>query len=408
MSKQRILAIGYAREGFGFGRVLQSLLQRLRDSYDVHQFEMTCTGNTQWPWQVYSNQMPEDRFGERQLPQLVEAIQPDFILLLAELWDVPRYIRLFRQFASHIPLVAYCPLDGELKLYPYLETLAELSLLVVYTEFARQQVLQAFARLKQNGRNLTPPNLAVIPHGIDTERFYPYHADFKVARQMARAELFPTQPELHNAFIVFNGNRNQSRKRIDLTLKGFSLFAADKPDNVQLYLHMGMMDQGVNVIGLAKQYGIQSRLICTTQGRPHPVVSDAELNLIYNACDVGLNSSAGEGWGLVSFEHAATGAAQVVPNHSACRTLWPDAALMLNAQVSPLHNLPLILREVSPEEIAQALQRLYSDPTLRELLASAAYRNATQPKLRWQEVVKQFERVFQTLTMSRSDISAAA
>ncbi|NCJ07773.1 glycosyltransferase family 1 protein [Synechococcales cyanobacterium C] len=402
MENQRILAIGYAREGFGFGRVLQSLLQRLCHIYDVHQFEMTCTGNTQWPWHVYANQIPTDRFGEQQLPQLVEAVQPDFILLVAELWDVPRYVRLFRQSASHIPLVAYCPLDGELKPYPYLETLAELSLLVVYTEFARQEVSQAFAQLSQNGRNLTPPALAVIPHGVDTERFYPYHADFKTARQIARTRLFPTQPELDNAFIVFNGNRNQSRKRIDLTLKGFSLFAVDKPDTVKLYLHMGLMDQGVNVMGLAKQYGIQSRLICTTQGRSHPVVSDAELNLIYNACDVGLNSSMGEGWGLVSFEHGATGAAQVVPYHSACQELWPGAALMLETKLAPSRTLPLTLREVSPEDIAQALQRLYSAPPLWDLLARGAYRNATQPNLQWQAVAEQFDRMFQTLMVDRS------
>ena len=47
------------------------------------------------------------------------------------------------------------------------------------------------------------------------------------------------------------------------------------------------------------------------------IVDDRELNLLYNACDVGITTSMGEGWGLVSFEHGAAGAAQIVPDHSA-------------------------------------------------------------------------------------------
>ena len=31
---------------------------------------------------------------------------------------------------------------------------------------------------------------------------------------------------------------------------------------------------------------------------------DEQLNLIYNAVDVGINTANGEGWGLVPFEHA--------------------------------------------------------------------------------------------------------
>ena len=50
--------------------------------------------------------------------------------------------------------------------------------------------------------------------------------------------------------------------------------------------------------------------------------SNDDLNRLYGACDVGVNTSCGEGWGLVSFEHALTGAAQVVPRNSVCEELW--------------------------------------------------------------------------------------
>ncbi len=92
-------------------------------------------------------------------------------------------------------------------------------------------------------------------------------------------------------------------------MKGFAIFAADKPKNVRLYLHMGIQDTGWNVLTLAERYSITDRLILTSRSMGIPAVSDEELNGIYNACEVGLNASSSEGWGLVSFKHGATRAA---------------------------------------------------------------------------------------------------
>jgi hypothetical protein len=50
----------------------------------------------------------------------------------------------------------------------------------------------------------------------------------------------------------FNGNRNQPRKRIDLTVKGFIEFAKDKPD-ARLWLNMGAKDMGWEIIPLFKR-----------------------------------------------------------------------------------------------------------------------------------------------------------
>ena len=50
-------------------------------------------------------------------------------------------------------------------------------------------------------------------------------------------------------FIVFNGNRNQFRKRIDITCEAFAKFAVGKPE-ARMYLHMGMKDQGWDIMPL--------------------------------------------------------------------------------------------------------------------------------------------------------------
>ena len=81
---------------------------------------------------------------------------------------------------------------------------------------------------------------------------------------------------------------------------------------------------------------------------------------------------------LVSFEHAATGAAQIVPRHSACAELWADAAEI----VEPVDTYvpafsPLEMQAVAPEGVAAALERLYADRAYRTAMSLAAYRNGT-------------------------------
>ena len=85
---------------------------------------------------------------------------------------------------------------------------------------------------------------------------------------------------------------------------------------------MGMLDVGLDVLDGARQLGIADRLLVSTTAADHPTLDDEHLNLVYNACDVGLNTSTGEGFGLVALEHGATGAAQVLPDHSACAELY--------------------------------------------------------------------------------------
>ena len=49
---------------------------------------------------------------------------------------------------------------------------------------------------------------------------------------------------------------------------------------------------------------------------------------------------------------------------------------------------------VSPESIAEALERLYADRELLEELSEAAYRNATRPEYRWASISERWDAVF--------------
>jgi glycosyltransferase involved in cell wall biosynthesis len=123
------------------------------------------------------------------------------------------------------------------------------------------------------------------------------------------------------------------------------------------------------------------------------------MNFLYNACDVGITTTTGEGWGMVSFEHAATRAAQIVPRHTSLAELWHDAAEF----VEPVMKLtyPGNLTDghiVSPVDVAAALQRLYENDDRREALADAAYRNATRHDLNWSSIAARWKDLFTELS----------
>ncbi|MBV8072755.1 MAG: hypothetical protein JO270_22820 [Acidobacteriaceae bacterium] len=313
------------------------------------------------------------------------------VFFSVDLWQLPPYLRALASAVPAPRVIAYCPVDGPLTNCPGVDDLRALDCLVVPTRFGQAQVGGALARQSRQFSTA----VEVIPHGVDSDRFYPHEDTVEqTRRQRARAELFPHQPELADGFIVLNANRNQPRKRLDLTLQGFAQFAAGKPPGVKLLLHSGTIDLGSNTVALANELGVLDRVLRVQATRTHPVVSDARLNLIYNACEVGVNTSVSEGWGLVAFEHAATGAAQIVPRHSACGELWHGAATLLPATPKDRSSGGAEGGVVSAGALAEALERLYTDRDYLAQQSRAALDRTRRGDLQWDAVACRFESLF--------------
>ncbi len=292
-------------------------------------------------------------------------------------------------------VVMYSPVESGPIAPEMTRELGGVSRYVLYTDYGRREIAASVDRVESTKLISSFQELEVNPHGVETQHFYPFSDDDAERRIEARRAMKLDDPEHHDAFIVLNANRNMPRKRIDLTIQGFAEFARDKPANVKLYLHMATQDTGWNVMALARRHGIYDRLIMTRADNVAPDFSDEQLNLLYNACDVGITTTTGEGWGMVTFEHAATRAAQIVPRHTSLADLWDGAAEF----VEPVMKLtwPGNLTDghiVSPQGVAAALQRLYEDRDYRDALAQAAYRNAIRPEFKWSAAVAQWKKLF--------------
>ncbi len=386
--KPQLLLFGWYQPGTGFTRVLEALLPAL-----TRHFAITWMGvGYRGPVFAHSpdvrvlptNLHGGDLVGAYEARERWNELQPDAIFALNDIWYLQHYSRALAEQLENVPMVGYLPLDGQIPDHALVAELTGFSRLITYTESARADLRRALNRAEI----ATPVDC--IGHGVDLRSFRPAldEDDFgSAAPRMHLAQDYFRLPE--PSFVILNASRPDPRKRIDLTLEGFARFAAGRPDAVHLCLHQAHAHpQFVEPLRVqAARLGIEDRLLWYPES-PGPL-DDAQLNALYNACAVGINTAAGEGFGLVSFEHAATGAAQILPAQDALTELWGDNAWRLPINPVMTAHSPLRMCEVDADDVALALTDLYEDPDCYRRMAYAALARSRRPDLRWDLVADQ-------------------
>ncbi len=402
----KLIAIGFNTHGTGLTRVMHSIMPRLADRHEIHYLGIGYSGErirdrglTIYP----TNPKGGDIFAAFQAKKLIEEIDPALVFILQDIWCFGHYLRILGPYRDRLKIVCYIPLDGKITNEEDAASLERGDRVVVYTQFARKEFEGAFDRLREKRGEGEFPAVDVIAHGVDRNRFHPFPQLLQTsfaspARAGAKRKVFADLQDPENSFIVLNASRTDKRKRIDLTIAGFARFAAGKPANVRLCLHHAVRGEPETdqIRSLVERFGLEERVYLNPLAGG--VVDDRELNLLYNACDVGINTSMGEGWGLVSFEHGAAGAAQIVPAHSACAEIWSGRAEMIPPVRSYIPEFSALeLAEVSAEGVAQALGNLYDNPQRRQQLAQAGFEAALNPAYSWDTIAGRFDDLFAEL-----------
>lgn len=403
----KIITIGFNMSGTGLTRVMHDIMRRLADRHEIHYLGIGYSGQTihDRGLTIYpTNPKGGDVFAAFQAERMIREIDPALVFILHDIWCFPHYLKILGPYRDRLKIVGYIPLDGKIVNQEDAASLEGADRVVVYTEFARNEFEGAFDRLRKQRDGGEFPSVDVIPHGVDLNRFHPFpellQASFaSPARAGAKRKVFGELQDPENSFIVLNASRPAGRKRVDLTVAGFARFAAGKPANVRLCLHhaiMGEPEKG-QIGSLVERFELKDRVVLNPLGGG--IAEDDALNLLYNACDVGINTSMGEGWGLVSFEHGAAGAAQIVPDHSACSEIWRGRAEMIQPERNYVPEFSVLeMGEVSAEAVAQALNNLYDNTQRRQQLARAAYEAARNPDYTWDAIAERFDDLFAELT----------
>ncbi|MHA1949610.1 MAG: glycosyltransferase family 4 protein [Candidatus Thorarchaeota archaeon] len=386
MDRKRILWISDGVTPTGFSRVAHSVIKNLdSEIFQVMHLAINYWGDPHGNnWMIFPAPIRGNIYGMDRIQEFKSA-QVDMIFILNDLWMINEYLREIKKHFDPVPpVVVYFPVDAREFDKRWFEHFDVVTQAVVYTEFGHEVAKLA-----------APDDMEfeIIPHGVDTEMFYQLMMPKGEIKKIA----YPNNPELfeQDSFIVLNANRNQPRKRLDLSLKGFSIFAEGKPNTVRYYHHAGIKDVGWNIPKLAERYGMAERLLLTSLEEGVQKIPENRLNIIYNSTDVGLNTSMGEGWGLPSMEHSITGAPQIVSDNSASREIYKDIGLLIPSTMDQVfERVETEGTVVKPEDVAEQLQKMYDSAELRAELSRKGIEKFSKPEYNWENIAEQWSEIF--------------
>jgi len=392
-----LLLFGWYQPGTGFTRVLEALLPTLAKHFVITWMGVGYRGPAfSWSDRVYvepTNLHGGDLVGAYSARERWSELQPDAVFALNDPWYLLHYSRALGDVLGSVPMVGYMPLDGQICDPSLLSELIGFSQLVTYTETAAADLASALSA----ARIPTPTTHA--GHGVDLSQFHPLLSADQIGDVLPRMALAQGLFQLDQpAFVILNASRPDPRKRIDITIDGFAEFVHGRDEPIYLCLHQAHSHRQYvePLLAQVDQLGIADRVIWHPQ-QPGPV-SDEQLNRLYNACALGINTALGEGFGLVSFEHAATGVPQILPAQSTLTELWGDSAWRLPTTPVMTDHSPLRMAEVDASDVALALTDLYEDSIAYERLAFAALARSRRADLEWSTVA---ERIVQVLHHQR-------
>jgi glycosyltransferase involved in cell wall biosynthesis len=222
----------------------------------------------------------------------------------------------------------------------------------------------------------------VIPHGVDTALFRPLTAE---ERARARRAL-----GLGACFAVGAVGAHSYRKRFDLILAGFALFAAGQPGaRLVIKTDRAISREGSDLRLLAHCCGIADRVAVLIEE-----ISVTGMRDLYGALDLLLNLSEWEGFGLPVVEAMACGLPVVTHRVQGPGELVPYGELTAEDSEAREEGGSRLL-QARPTTVARLLARAAADPQLRRWAADLGRREA-ESRYEVARVVKRWERLLKS------------
>ena len=336
-----------------------------------------------------------DHLGGDALFPLLIRTRPELVIALADVWWLPYFgaPHVRRQMElTDTPWLLYFPIDGDTggeRLPPsWIEMLNQADGPV------------SMSRYGQRVANNCGIQCEYIPHGVDLDVFRP-PAD----REAAKAQL-----GYSGKFVVLSDSRNQPRKMLPRLLEIFARFAADRPDAL-LHLHTDVNDEftrsivnSYDVMADVRYLGLEGKVRFTPgfvmkKGEGLPL---QELARYYQAADVHLLASSGEGFGLPTLQAAAAGAVPLACAYSASQELTEGHGEPLPVAEWTENEFGIRRALIDVEQAAATLGLYYEDRTLLGDRSRQSRRFAEA--YGWDSVLNQWDSLLRSVALRRKRI----
>lgn len=380
---RNLLWIGDAAVETGFARATHATCDRLAQDWNVTILGLNYRGDPHdYPYQIYPAWSGGDMFGIGRIEYMMEKLRPRVVVVQNDPWNFPAYVDAIEKVTS-VPrpkIIGSVAIDGK-NCRGYM--LNGLDHAIFWTEFGRAQAIRG-------GFNR---DSSVVPLGVDLEIFKPGD---KLAARRDALEL----PEFTlDGFIVGNVNRNQPRKRIDLSISYFVEWVATHDiKDAFLYLHVAPTGEqfGYGCAQLfqyyANEFGIDlAKRLILAEPAVFKGASEKHLAATYHAFDVQINTGVGEGWGLTTLEGMACGIPQIAGKFAALGE-WCGNALygVPVTDVVSINKVNVVGGVPDKDAFIEALDILYRSPGMRYQYAERGLSKAHEPQFRWPNIAEQF------------------
>jgi len=299
---------------------------------------------------------------------LVNAIlrqeKPDLLCLMMDVGTAYEWLR--HQGLKELYTVAYLAIEGAPLMPSWCKVIKEIQRAVVFTKFTAEAV-----------KMQTGLDLPVIPHGIDHAPFKQYGPE---ARDGIRKQFKVNQEtgeSWEGKFVVGYVKRNIGRGQHPRLIEAMKILKQRGYNDIILYLHCVPFEKffldGWNLHQIVMQYDVienvffNFRYRSAWKGIPYDISTDDVPSLIdiYNAFDLFVFPSQAEAFGLPPLEAAACGVPVAATAYGPNWEVVKDFAFPLEVHDWTVHCTGVRMANVSPEYIADTIEKFYKDEKLR-------------------------------------------
>lgn len=382
----KILWVGDAEVNTGYTRLAQNFLPHFRVlGWQIAQLGIHYYGDPHGEsHRIYPAQRTvdpqQDWGGVGRLRWVCDQEHPDWIVVNLDPWNIEPYRAAVAQIpeAQRPRIAGYVAVDGLNMKRSTANSLTGLDLTVFHTQFGLQQSAEGGFR----GR------YGIVGHGVDTDLYNP--GDQREARKRIGIQDVAGP----DTFLLGNVNRNQPRKRLDITIREFAHWLRDRNPgpNVRLYLHANNDDLGFDLRQLAQYYKLEPDRLILPAGDIIHQFGEEMMPDVYRSLDAMISTTSGEGWGLTTLESMACGIANAVPDFAALGE-WPGQSVLkipvehADTSAGGVNTLNL---NPMPKAVRYAIDNLYRDPEYRQALAREGLERARSPEFNWRNLAEKF------------------
>ncbi|MEM1684597.1 MAG: glycosyltransferase family 4 protein [Nanopusillaceae archaeon] len=321
----------------------------------------------------------------------VAEFRPDVVVVLFSLWVEPyrSFARLMAQSHPSVKVVLYAPFEYLTLSDFYFEALLGAHRVLVPNRYAER-----YLRL-----HVPPDYVGYVPHGYDPK----YFRRLDSMTDVERAHYEFLRREFGDRFTWLFVARNNLRKEIATLIMAFRLLPSEVRRDSTLALYTRLQEVTPSALGptigwdiarLARKYGVGERVyVFHNWATAEWGIPDTLMNVVYNASDVYVHPSSGEGFGLPLVEAMATGRPVVASyNTSMIEFCGENEDYCLLARPANMVESweGFCFTPTDVRSLAEKMELMYYDAGLRRRYAERSLERARQ--YTWEAAFKHFER----------------